>query len=169
MKTLIVLAMHGMPPRDFTVHEKKELMRLRSQFGARGEQGDAAQKSRIAELDLKIRRWPRTRENDPFWFASEEIATELNRTTGLSVIVGYNEFCSPNMDEALDQAAQTGASEVIVLTPMMIRGGNHAEEEIPEALRAAANRHPQTNFRYAWPFTTEKIAEFLAAEIRSRQ
>jgi sirohydrochlorin cobaltochelatase len=113
-----------------------------------------------------MRTWPRTAENDPFHAASQELAAQLSQETGCDVIVGYNEFCAPSLDEALDQAAARGAERIIVVTPMMTPGGEHAEEDIPATIRRAEERHPGVTFVYAWPIEVEDVAEFLAAQLR---
>jgi sirohydrochlorin cobaltochelatase len=81
--------------------------------------------------------------------------------------VGYNEFRVPSLDEALDQAAERGAGRVIVVTPMMPPGGEHAEEDIPAATGRAEERHPMATFAYAWPFRVEDVARLLATQVDS--
>ncbi len=68
----------------------------------------------------------------------------------------------------MDQAAESGAEEVIVITPMMTRGGQHAEKDIPAAVACAQERHPSVSFVYVWPFDVAQVAEFLAGQIRRR-
>lgn len=161
---IIVLAMHGMPPKDFPDYEKKEFMRLHAQVGH--STGEDPVKKRHDTLDAKMRNWPRTEENDAFWKASHDIALQLKEKTGSEVIVGFNEFCAPTVEEALNQAAETGDSDVVVITPMVTRGGSHAEEEIPEIVKAAQKRYPKVNFSYAWPFEAERTAAFLADQVQ---
>ncbi|MBI5651513.1 MAG: CbiX/SirB N-terminal domain-containing protein [Chloroflexi bacterium] len=164
MKTVIVLAMHGAPPNDFPKRELGEFFGLHSRLEhAAG--SDAAQiKPRHDELDAKIRAWARTAQNDPYWAGSREIANELAREMKCEVIIGFNEFCAPTLAAAFDQAAER-AARVIVLTPMMTRGGEHSEKEIPHAIDAARQRHPAITFQYVWPLDTVAIAQFLANQI----
>jgi sirohydrochlorin cobaltochelatase len=54
---------------------------------------------------------------------------------------------------------------VVVTTPMMTPGGEHAEQEIPAAIAEARARHPQVAFDYAWPFDLARVAAFLAEQI----
>jgi sirohydrochlorin cobaltochelatase len=89
----------------------------------------------------------------------------LGQAAGRRVIVGFNEFCAPSLDEALEQAAGSGTSRIVVVTPMMTRGGEHAEADIPVAIRRAQQRHPEIAFVYAWPFEMEQVAQFLASQI----
>ena len=111
-----------------------------------------------------MRAWPRTPDNDPFHAGTQELAGHLRQVTGLEVIAGFNEFCAPSLDEALDQAAGR-ADSVVVVTPMMTRGGEHSEIDIPAAIERARERHPRLAIRYAWPFETGAVAQFLAAQI----
>jgi sirohydrochlorin cobaltochelatase len=120
---------------------------------------------RYVELASKMRAWPRTPENDPFFAASKELAQQLSETSGYDVVLGFNEFCAPDLDAALDQAVDQGAEQVVVITPMMTRGGEHATTEIPNLVQNAQERHPQVEFIYAWPFAGSDVAAFLAEQI----
>lgn len=164
MRTVIVLAMHGMPPRDFPPHEAAEFFRLHARLGYAGPEGEALE-GRYAQLDVKMRTWPRTAVNDPFYAGSQELADQLTQATGYEVLLGFNEFCAPSVDEAIDRAAALGAARIVVLTPMMTRGGEHSEVEIPEAVRCAQEKHPRISIVYAWPFGTAGVAKFLAAQV----
>ncbi len=166
MKTVIVLAMHGSPPNDFPRHETAELFGLhfRLEYAAEGPER-AALKCRHDELDAKMRAWPRTAENDPFYAASHDLAAHLYRATGHKVVVGFNEFCAPNLDEALDEAVAQDAKKIIVTTPMLTPGGEHAQVDIPAAIRRAQKRHPGILVHYAWPFDVAQVAQFLAARV----
>lgn len=165
MKTVIVLAMHGMTPKDFPADEKKEFMRLHSQIDSGTLLSE--QRRRHDELDSKMRRWPRTPQNDAYNEAAKEMARNLGRSSGQEVILGYNEFCAPTLQEAFGLAAAKRPDRVIIVTPMMTRGGNHSEEEIPAEVQTARERFPHIQFEYAWPFDSSRIADFLADHIRS--
>jgi len=69
------------------------------------------------------------------------------------VVVGFNEFCAPDVGQALDQAAAGGARRVVLVTPMMTAGGEDAEVELPEQVAAAKWPHPGLAFVYAWRTT----------------
>ncbi|MGD0159943.1 MAG: CbiX/SirB N-terminal domain-containing protein [Candidatus Bathyarchaeia archaeon] len=109
--------------------------------------------------------WPRTAQNDPFHAGSQVLSAQLGEVTGHEVILGFNEFCAPTLDDALGQAIARGAEKVIVVTPMMTRGGEHAEVDIPAAVKAAQARHPEIPIVYAWPFKVSETANFLASHI----
>lgn len=156
--------MHGVPPNDFPKNEMMELLGLHTRI----EHSHGTDKSalvRYNELDAKMRNWHRTPQNDPFYFASLELANYLSQSTKSEVIVGFNEFCAPSLDEALDQAVTRGAEKIIVITPMMTRGGEHSEKDIPAAIARAQERFPKIKIIYAWPFQTSEVAQFLANQI----
>ena len=161
MTSAIVLAMHGAPPRDFPHDETAEMFGLHARLhGARGPEGDALAR-RYHEIEGRMREWPRTADNDPFWAASQELAEYLELESGLRVIVGFNEFCNPSIVDALGLLVSGGAKSVLVMTPMMTRGGEHSEVDIPAAIARAIEDHPGVDIRFAWPFDPEEVAAFL--------
>ena len=89
-----------------------------------------------------MRAWPRTPANDPFWAASLNLAHHLAEVTGSEVLVGFNEFCGPDIEEAIAQAANRRPNRLVVATPMLTRGGEHAERDIPAAIGRARVRRP---------------------------
>jgi sirohydrochlorin cobaltochelatase len=164
-KAVIVLAMHGAPPLDFPREEMTEFMSLHARVGHGPGQDAGSLKQRYVDLEAKMRAWPRTGQNDPFYAGSQALANELRRESGLEVIVGFNEFCAPTLDNALERAAAREAEKVIVITPMMTRGGEHSAIDIPESIRRAQQKFPAQKIVYAWPFPTEDIARFLSSQI----
>lgn len=172
MSTVILLAMHGAPPNDFPSPELAEFFGLHMQLGqipARAIQADprlAERQKRHDEIHARLRAWPRTPQNDPFFHASHKLADELSEAAGSPVKVGFIEFCGPSLDQALDSTVVEGATRVVVLTPMMTPGGEHSEADIPLAVEQARARHPQVDFAYAWPFEAKRVAEFLADQAR---
>jgi sirohydrochlorin cobaltochelatase len=167
VKTNIVLVMHGVPPRDFPRREIAEMMALhnRLEHGGVPPHERPTAEARFAELDAKVRSWPRHAHNDAFYVASHELASELARATGSEVLLGFNEFCAPAVPTALDEAAAIGAERVVVITPMLTPGGEHSEVEIPAQVEAARARHPGVAFVYAWPYAMADVAAFLAQRI----
>jgi sirohydrochlorin cobaltochelatase len=164
MKPVIVLAMHGAPPNQVSQREVFELVGLHQALEHAPACVRFVLERRYRNLDARIRAWPRTVQNDPFWAGSQELAEHLRTATGSEVIVGFNEFCAPTLDDALDQAAKQ-SDKVFVLTPMMTRGGEHSEVEIPDSVKRAQERHPNVAFKYAWPLDISAIARFLAEQI----
>ena len=165
MHDAVVLAMHGAPPKDFPADEMEEYFSLHHRLERAGARAAAAWRDRARELETRMRRWPRTAVNDPFWAASADLARHLADTTGAAVFVGFNEFCGPSVEEAIDEAAAGRPAQVVVVTPMLTRGGEHAEADIPAAIERARARHPAVSIVYAWPFDPAAVARFLAARI----
>ncbi len=164
-KTVILLAMHGMPPRDFPRQDMAEWGRLHSALGQMsGEERERAAK-RYEDLERKLRSWPRTEQNDPFHKASHELAQKLEGRTGFKVVTAFSDFCGPTLDEGFDLSAQEKAERVVVITPMMTRGGNHSESDIPKAIEKAKKRFPQMAIHYVWPYADSTIVEFLAQQL----
>ena len=167
LERIVILAMHGAPASDFPKREMAELFDLRAKLRHASEEMRDSLQHRHDVLDAKMRSWPRTAENDPFFNGSQALAAHLRREMGCDVIVGFNEFCAPSMDEALEQAAALGPKQVVIVTPMMTPGGAHSKAEIPEAIERAQQRYPGISFVYAWPFEAAEIAKFLAAQVES--
>ena len=168
MKTILVLAMHGAPPNDFPTSELAEFMNLHNQLEHVLEPRKVSIQIRYLELQAKLRAWPRTSANDPFFAGSITLAKHLEEISELPVVLGFNEFCGPSLEEALEQAA-TKAKQVLVITPMMTRGGEHSERDIPTAIRLVQAHHPGVIFKYVWPFDTNEVARFLSDQLKKYQ
>lgn len=166
MKSVIVLAMRGATPRDFPADELREFMSLHGRLEFSAVSHSPALESRYEELEEKMLGWPRTAENDPFFASSQELAAALERASGHKVVLGFNEFCSPTLSRALDEAAALGAGRILVVTPMMTRGGEHYEKDIAQAVDTARQKHPDIEYIYAWPFEAGEVAVFMAAHIK---
>lgn len=163
-ETTVVLAMHGVPPTDFPKRELDEFLALRSRF-ERAAPAEGPGYARYGELEKKLRDWPRTEDNDPYQTASLELARELSDAVGCEVLVGFDEFCAPTLDQALDYAAASGTETVLVVTATMTPGGDHSERHVPAAVSRARERHPGKRIAYAWPFPVADVAALLAAQV----
>lgn len=168
MKIVLLLAMHGAPPRDYPKEKLVDFFGLHYRVAAMKGPGGAAMEKRLDELDSELRKWPRTGENDPFYASSLRLAELLKERTGRDVVLGFNEFCEPDLDDAFGEAVRKGAQRILVVTPMMTPGGEHAEEDIPAAVRRARERAPGVEIEYVWPFDQSEVAGFLASQISKR-
>jgi sirohydrochlorin cobaltochelatase len=56
--------------------------------------------------------------------------------------------------------------EVVVVTPMLTPGGEHAAVDIPAAIERTRQAYPDVRFVYAWPIPLESTASFLADHVR---
>lgn len=152
-----VLVGHGAAPSDVPRPLVQRLKALEGQRRAAG----GAMSDEERELDRQIRHWPRSPATDPYQAGMESIAAHLRARVG-RVVVTYNEFCAPSLDEGLTTLADEGVRDIKVVTTMVTPGGVHAEVEIPETLREFSEKHPDVHVRYAWPFDLEAVAALLA-------
>ena len=157
----ILLIGHGGVASDSPPGLAGELMRLES---ARVREGKGAPPSeREEELDAKLRSWPRTEQTDPYYYGLERIRDSLAKLRpDEQVVMAFNEFCAPSVDESIEVLIEGGAEEIQVLTTMLTPGGYHSETEIPDDLAAAKERYPEVDFSYVWPVQTDDFAGFLS-------
>lgn len=156
----VVLVGHGAVPSDCPPRLAAEFKRLEAECKKTGPS------ERFKEVDAELRRWPRTPETDPYQAGLESIAAALRaKLPDRLVLTAYNEFCAPTLEQAVEQAASRGAREIGVITTMYTRGGVHSEHEIPDIVAALSRKLPGVSIRYAWPFSVERIADFLASHL----
>ena len=159
----VVLVGHGGIPKDCPQDLVTKLKRLEAQRRA----AKLPPSQEEMDLDRTIRRWPRTDATDPYRSGLESVAAELRPLLdGILFAVAYNEFCTPTLEEAVEDLIQQGASQITVTTTMFTPGGSHSEVEIPEILAQLRPRHPGIELRYAWPFDLHQIAETLLQQVR---
>jgi sirohydrochlorin cobaltochelatase len=158
----VVLVGHGSVASDTP---RSLVQRLRALEAERRRDGTPIS-AEERELDARVRRWPRTASTDPYKAGVDAIAEGLRARVG-RVVVAFNEFCAPSLEEAVGGLAQEGVTRITVVTTMLTPGGVHSEVEIPETLRALEREHPGVAFRYAWPFDLEAVAGLLAEACRT--
>jgi sirohydrochlorin cobaltochelatase len=164
-QTAVVLIGHGAPATDCPPQLIGELMALEWR-GSHPSDGHRHLEGRAAELDAKIRDWPRHGGNDPYKAGLERLAGALRPLlpTGLFAI-GYNEFCRPTIAEAIETVIRQGATRVVVLPTMLTPGGVHSERDIPRALDDVRRTHPGVPIDYLWPFDLASVAQLLASHV----
>ncbi len=160
----VILVGHGGLPKDFPREMVSKLMRLE---GQRRQSGSGPTKEEM-EIDRSLRTWPRTADTDPYQAGLGRLAAHLSPLLdGMAFKVAYNEFCAPNLTEAIDAMIEEGVNSIVVISTMFTPGGSHSEIEIPEEIAAACEKHPEVSIRYAWPFDLGKVAELLMEQIKS--
>ena len=90
------------------------------------------------------------------------------RLDGALLAVAYNEYCAPTLQEAVEELAGKGATEITVITTMFTPGGSHSEIEIPEILSELNAKHPEITLRYAWPFDLDLVAAMLVEQLKQK-
>lgn len=162
---VVILVGHGGVPSDYP---RDRLTRLKALEGRRRATHSPMSDEERA-LDHEIRTWPRTAESDPYRAGLATLAAALApKLGGAELVVAYNEFCGPSLEEAVAGAVESGAREITVVPSMITPGGVHSEVEIPEALEALRAAWPGTVLRYAWPFDMDLVTDMLAAQVRGR-
>jgi sirohydrochlorin cobaltochelatase len=178
----VILVGHGIPAKDYPEDRLREFFRMELSHhsgdgghdhghGHAHEDHDHSAgedpAARWTHLDREIREWPRTVENDPYKFAVDAIAERLERASGHQVLVAFNEFCAPTIEEAIERAIADGADRVIVLSIMLTPGGGHSDYDIPRSIERAQRRYPDTEIVYAWPYEIDLIARMLSTQVKS--
>lgn len=158
---VVMLVGHGGPARDTPRPMVRELKVLESR------RKPGTPMSRVeAELDAKVRGWPRTPDTDPYKFGLERLAEVLRpRVAPAELRIAYNEFCAPSIEDAVATAVADGATTITFVTTMFTPGGSHAEEEIPAVIDALSGRFPEVELTYAWPFDLDRCADLLAGAV----
>jgi len=83
MTTVIVLAMHGAPPKDVSPRQVIELVGLHEGLEHAPAWVRRLLEPRHRRLDARMRAYPRTVRNDPFWAGSQELADSCARRQAL--------------------------------------------------------------------------------------
>ena len=159
----VILVGHGGLPKDCPrgiIQQFKQMERERKTSG----QPATAQEQ---DLEKSIREWPRTPENDPYKAGMEQLAERLEPLLeGAPLVLAYNEFCAPTVEDAVADLANRGVTLMIVVPTMLTPGGSHSEIEIPEILDGLRVRHPTLDIRYAWPTDLNLLAGMLANHLK---
>ena len=164
LKTAILLVGHGGLPSDIPSEIVEKFMRIHK---VRVKTGSEITKEEI-ELDRAIRMWKRTPVNDPYKTGLESLASEMeNYLDGYHIKTAYNEFCYPDIENAISELVEDNFPKIILVTTMITRGGSHSEKEIPEELNRFQIQHPTIDIQYAWPFCIKSFAEFLGKHAQS--
>lgn len=160
----VILVGHGGVPRDYPSEKVSRLRMLEAQRQRMGTHMTEEER----ELDHQIRSWPRTPENDPFCYGIRAIAAKLEPKLGnRKLMVAYNEFCGPSIEQAVEKLVADGFKEIELLTTMFTPGGVHSEFEIPEIVTALQKEYPEVLITYPWPFDLDHVASFLSEQLAS--
>lgn len=159
----VILVGHGGLPSDCPSELVSRFKRLEMQRRAKGEPASEEEK----ELDRKIRDWPRTPESDPYKVGLERLAKHLaDKMPDCKIVVSYNEFCAPSIEEAVDDLVVSGIKSISLISSMFTPGGSHSDIEIPEEVEELRSKYPDVKFLYAWPFNLNNIADLMAGHIK---
>lgn len=159
----VVLVGHGAIPTDYP----RDLVTKLKTLEARRRASGADPTPEETELDRRIRQWPRSPQTDPYRTGFEALASHLRvLLRGEHFAIAYNEFCSPTVEEALEEMIHAGITTLTVVPSMLTPGGSHSEIEIPASLNRLRARFPDVDIRYAWPFDLAAVATMLASQVQ---
>ena len=162
VKRGVLIVAHGSPARDTPAELRRELRELHVKRDK-----SETEIAREREVQHAIRHWPRTRENDPYHAGTESLAAELAALLGdTPVVAAYNEFCTPDVEEAVAGLVARGVRRIEVLSTMVTPGGGHSEQDIPARLAACRERFPGVEFAYRWPYDLKQVARLLALHLQ---
>lgn len=158
----LILVGHGGVPKDYP---RKDLTRLKTLEGdrIRSQKGPGPEE---IELDRQIRHWPRTPQSDPYQAGLEALASQLRPLLdGSPLLIAYNEFCQPTLEEAARELINKGRNKIVVIPSMLTPGGVHSEIEIPSSIKTLELAYSEVEFRYLWPFDMKQIAMLFASQL----
>jgi sirohydrochlorin cobaltochelatase len=102
--------------------------------------------------------------NEALRALAEELAGHLPETR---VRHAYLELAEPSLEQALEAAAQAGATEVTI-HPFFLSLGTHTARDIPAAIERAKAGHPAIQFRQTDPLGQHPgIVQLVLAQIES--
>jgi len=97
------------------------------------------------------------------------LAARLSALGSQTVRAAFLEIAQPSIPEAIEQAARTAPSEILIL-PYFLTQGRHVQEDIPGIVAAQAERFPQTPIRLL-PYLgqsqdwAERIAQWMQSHL----
>lgn len=159
---VVILVGHGAPPLDFP---REEVAKLKALEGRR-RASRAPMSEEERSLDTKIRDWPRTERTDPYRAGMQKLAHAFAQRLGARrLVVAYNEFCAPSLEDAIRSEAARGAMRIDIVPSMLTPGGVHSEIEIPETIADMQKLLPHVVLHYVWPFDLDEVALLLAKHL----
>jgi sirohydrochlorin cobaltochelatase len=156
----VVLVGHGQLPSDIPKELGSEYLKLKFK-----ENRTRMEEERFEELENVVLNWARNEVNDPYAHSLQTLASELSKIGGYEkVVVAFNEFCRPTVEEALVEVCNSDVDVVVVVTTMTTKGGEHSEKDMPELLEKMRKKCLK-QIVYAWPFDVRAVARLLVETI----
>jgi sirohydrochlorin cobaltochelatase len=132
----VVLIAHGDVPIDYRQNSKKI---------------DLTEKH-VDKWPNMVRNWPRSKENDPFYYDTLELEKHIREKVEYEVETGNLEFSSPTLQEALNKLTKRGVQKVYFIGGTGFMGrSSHTLVDIPDALAKLKENNPDVEIEYISP------------------
>ena len=152
MKTGIIMVQHGDFPFDFKEKNKEMFIFIKQMLGE------------VSEETRKIERDP----DDPYNFDMKKIKNSIKKCGGFKHLeVGYMEFSSPTIGEAVDKIAREGVKKIVLVnSPGIFMRSSHSLLDIPPLIDEVQASHPELELIYALPGGfLEEMADVIVKKI----
>jgi sirohydrochlorin ferrochelatase len=95
-----------------------------------------------------------------------EMSAMVANMAGLDVRYAYLQFCAPNLPDAVKEAVDDGATEVVII-PYFLHMGNHVIKDIPDEVAALREQYPGVELRLTEHLGAHpKLAEIVLERIK---
>jgi len=103
---------------------------------------------------------------DPLWRAPiEAVQARLRKQQPQRpVCCAYLELCPPDLDTAIAQLADSGATHITIV-PLFFGAGRHVREDLPRTVAVLARRFPQLQLHLLPPVGEDERLICLLAQI----
>jgi len=102
---------------------------------------------------------------DPGWMRPFlELAADVEAASGARVSIACLQFCEPGLEQAVEELADEGVREILVV-PVFISAQGHVLKDVPSELEAARNSFPGLRIELTEPLG--EMPEVRAAFLQS--
>lgn len=154
MSTGIIMVQHGDFPFDFK-KKNKDMFKFIKQM--------------LEEISQETRQIPRD-PDDPYSLDMQKIKDSIQQCGDIKHLeVGYMEFSSPTIAEAIEKIANEGVKKIILVnSPGIFMRSSHSLLDIPPLIEQIQSTHPDLELIYAPPGGfLEEIADVIIKRINN--
>ena len=152
MNTGIIMVQHGDFPFDFKEKHKEMFIFIKQILEG------------ISQETLKIARDP----DDPYSVDMQKIKDSIKKCGGFKHFeIGYMEFSSPTIGEAVDKIANEGIKKIVLVnSPGIFMRSSHSLIDVPKIIEKVQSEHPGLELIYAPPGgVLEEMADVIVKRI----
>jgi hypothetical protein len=149
----LILLAKGNIPKDYPKDKLLEYYNLKFNL----ELGKEVNKSEFEMLNEEIKRWQRNENNDPSYFMLLNLAEKINLTGKYLAEIAFEEFCYPDISEAILSLALRGYKFIIVIPIDYLSGISQETFNKIEELKSKLN----VEIVVAWPYSLTLLLDFI--------